>query len=42
ANSAKAAYDLMVSLPDLFNELRDAAGEAANYRIEDIQADVGN
>lgn len=42
AYSAKVAYDLMVSLPDLFVELRDAAGEAANYRIEDIQADVGN
>lgn len=42
AYSAKAAYDLMVSLPDLFNELRDAAGEAANYRFEDIQDDVGN
>ena len=42
AYSAKTAYDLMVSLPDLFNELRDAAGEAANYRIEDIQDDVGN
>ncbi len=40
--SAKVAYDLMVALPDLFNELRDAAGEAANYRIEDIQDDVGN
>ncbi len=40
--SAKAAYEMMVALPDLFNELRDAAGEAANYRIEDIQADVGN
>ena len=40
--SAKVAYKLMVDLPDLFNELRDAAGEAANYRIEDIQDDVGN
>ena len=42
AYSAKVAYDLMVSLPDLFNELRDAAGEAANYRSEDMQDDVGN
>jgi len=42
AYSAKAAYDLMVSLPDLFNDLREAAGAAANYRIEDIQDDVGN
>jgi len=42
AYSPKVAYELMVSLPDLFNELRDAAGAAANYRIEDIQDDVGN
>ncbi len=42
AFSAKVAYDMMVALPDLFNELRDAAGEAANYRIEDIKDDVGN
>ena len=42
AYTPKAAYEMMVALPDLFNELRDAAGEAANYRIEDIQADVGN
>ncbi len=40
--TAKVAYDTMVALPDLFNELRDAAGEAANYRSEDIQDDVGN
>lgn len=38
----KVAYETMVALPDLFNELRDAAGEAANYRIEDIKDDVGN
>lgn len=42
AFSAKAAYEMMVALPDLFNELRDVAGEAANYRIEDIKDDVGN
>ena len=40
--SSKAAYDMMLALPDLFNELRDAAGAAANYRIEAIQDDVGN
>ena len=42
AFNPKVAYETMVALPDLFNELRDAAGEAANYRIEDIQDDVGN
>lgn len=42
ACSSKAAYEVMLALPDLYNELREAAGEAANYRIEDIQADVGN
>jgi len=40
--SAKAAYDMLVALPDLFNELRDAASAAANFRIEDIREDVGN
>ncbi len=40
--SPKVAYETMVALPDLFHDLRDAAGEAANYRIEDIQDDVGN
>jgi hypothetical protein len=42
AYSPKAAYEMMVALPDLFNELRDAAGEIANFRIEEIQEDVGN
>jgi hypothetical protein len=42
AYSPKAAYEILVALPDLFNELRDAAGAAANYRAEDIQDDVGN
>ena len=42
AYTPKVAYEMMVSLPDLFIELRDAAGAAANYRIEDIQDDVGN
>jgi len=42
AYNAKVAYEMMVALPDLYVELRDAAGAAANYRIEDIKADVGN
>jgi hypothetical protein len=42
AYTPKVAYETLVALPDLFIELRDAAGAAANYRIEDIQDDVGN
>ncbi len=42
AYSSAAASKLLKDLPDLFTELRDAAGKAANFRIEEIQADVGN
>lgn len=42
AYSPAAATKLLKDLPDLFIELRDAAGSAANFRLEDIKADVGN
>ncbi len=42
AYSAKAAVKLLKALPDLFTDLRDVAGKAANFRVEEIKADVGN
>ena len=42
AYSPAAAKKLLTDLPDLYIELRDAAGSAANYRIEEIKDDVGN
>jgi len=42
AFSVAAAKTLVADLPDLYSELRDAAGLASNYRFEGIQADVGN
>ncbi len=42
AFSVAAAVKLLTDLPDLFVELRDAAGSAANYRLEEIKGDVGN
>lgn len=40
--SVAAAKKLIADLPDLYNELRDAAGLAANFRLEGIKEDVGN
>ena len=40
--SVASAKKLLDDLPDLFNELREAAGQAANYRLEDIKDDAGN
>lgn len=42
AYSPATAVKLMKDLPDLFVELRDAAGKAANFRVEQIEEDVGN
>lgn len=42
AFSVAAAKRLIADLPDLYAELRDAAGAAANFRVEEIRADVGN
>ncbi len=42
AYSPAAAKKLLKDLNDLYLELRDAAGAASNYRIEEIQDDVGN
>ena len=42
AYSPAAANKLLIDLPDLYVELRDAAGAAANYRLEEIKDDVGN
>ncbi len=42
AFSVAAAKKLLSDLPDLYSELRDAAGTAANFRIEGIKDDVGN
>ncbi len=40
--SAGAAKKLIADLPELYAELRDAAGSVANFRIEEIKNDVGN
>lgn len=40
--SPAAAVRLLKDLPDLFIELRDAAGSAANFRLEEVKDDVGN
>ena len=37
-----AATKLMKALPDLFGILRDAASKAANFRAEEVKADLGN
>jgi hypothetical protein len=42
AYSSAAAVKLLKDLPDLFAELRDAAGSAANFRLDEIKDDVGN
>ena len=42
AFSLTAAVKLLKDLPDLYTELRDAAGSAANFRLEGIKDDVGN
>ena len=42
AYSPAAARKLLIDLPDLYIELRDAAGAASNFRIEEIKDDVGN
>lgn len=42
AFSVAAAKKLIKDLPDLYSELRDAAGLASNYRFEGIKDDVGN
>jgi hypothetical protein len=42
AYSVAAAKKMLDALPDLYAELRDAAGAAANFRIEGIKEDVGN
>lgn len=38
----KAAITLFTELPDLFNELREAAAKQANFRVAEVQEDVGN
>ncbi len=38
----EAAIQLFTDLPDLFNELREAAAKQANFRAAEVQADVGN
>jgi hypothetical protein len=42
AYSPAAAVKLLTDLPDLFIDLREAAGSAANFRAEGIKEDVGN
>jgi len=42
AFSVAAATKLLKDLPDLYVELRDAAGSAANFRLNEIKDDVGN
>lgn len=42
AFSVAAAKKMIADLPDLYSELRDAAGAASNFRIAGIKADVGN
>lgn len=40
--SVKAAVQLFTDLPDLFNELREAAAKQSNFRASEVQDDVGN
>ena len=40
--SPAAAVKLMLDLPELFNELREAATSMANFRNEQIEEDTGN
>jgi len=38
----EAAIKLFTDLPDLFNELREAAGKQSNFRATEVLDDVGN
>lgn len=38
----KNAIKLFTDLPDLFAELREAAGKQSNFRADEVQEDVGN
>ena len=38
----EAAIKLFTDLPDLFNELREAAAKQSNFRAAEAQEDVGN
>ncbi len=40
--SIEAAIKLLTDLPDLFNELREAAAKQSNFRAAEIQDDVKN
>lgn len=40
--SAEAAVKLFTDLPDLFNELREAAAKQSNFRAAEVEEDVGN
>ena len=42
ACSPAAAKKLLTDLPDLYLELRDAAGAASNFRMDEIKDDAGN
>lgn len=38
----KTAAKLLTDLPDLFNDLREAASKHSNFRAEEIKEDLGN
>lgn len=38
----EAAIKLFTDLPDLFNELREAAAKQSNFRAAEVKEDVGN
>ena len=38
----EAAVKLLTALPDLFNELREAAAKQSNFRVAEVLEDVGN
>ena len=40
--SKAAANKLFEDLPDLFNDLREQAGEMNNFKVGEIEADAGN
>lgn len=40
--SVEAAIALLIALPDLFNELREAAARQSNFRAAEVEEDVGN
>lgn len=40
--STEAAIKLFTDLPDLFNELREAAAKQSNFRAAEVEEDVGN